>query len=114
MDAVLQGTMDAGFAFGPQKNNSLKSIFLCDVDLVIAIPTLFKSTYKNASLTKIASLPWIVPENFYPFLNQVQSFLKLNGIELGNKVFANDDITKIALVQKGAAIMYCNVTRQII
>ncbi len=103
MAEVEKKEMTCGYAFGPVKENGVSSIFLCDVTLVIGIPKLFAQK-KRAPLKEIAALPWIVPEKNCPNLWQVRSHLSNQGVDLSNKVFANDDITKTALVKKGAAV----------
>lgn len=104
LDAIEQGTLDCGFAFGPLKENRIHSISLSSVDLVIAIPFKFEAQYRNASLEALIELPWVVPENRCPFLQQIKDHLNLLGCKLENRIFANDDITKLTLVEKGAAV----------
>jgi len=45
-----------------------------------------------------------VSSNLCPILNKVRAVLKGKGIELTNTVFANDDITKTALINDGMAV----------
>jgi DNA-binding transcriptional LysR family regulator len=101
---VESGKMDCGFAFGKQNNRYLSSIFLSDVALEIAIPIQYLEEYQHASLKEIVTLPWIVPANRCPFLEEIKSYLDLKGYELTKQVFANDDITKHAFIDKGIAI----------
>lgn len=104
LDAIGKGAIDCGFAFEDVKANAIRSIYLSSVELTIAIPFKFKDHYENAPLGKLAELPWVVPENQCPFLKQVKDHLGLLDQTLGNTVFANDDITKLTLVEKGAAV----------
>ncbi len=101
---VESGKMDCGFAFGEQNNGHLSSIFLSDVALEIAIPIQYMDAFQNASLKEIATLPWIVPANRCPFLEEIKSHLDSMGYKIKQKVFANDDITKHAFIDKGIAI----------
>lgn len=104
IDHVGNGKMTCGYTFGPVKENGVLTLSLSDVDLVIGIPAEPYKEMQHAPLKEVASLPWIVPENNCPSLKRVQSSLADRGIELTNRVFANDDITKTALVKKGAAV----------
>jgi len=104
MQLIEAGKMDCGFAFGEHKNNNLESVFLAPVDLSIVIPIQFRKNYLNSPVEKIAELPWIVPTNLCPFLEQVKRFLASKGTELSDKVFANDDITKHAFLDQGIAV----------
>ena len=45
-----------------------------------------------------------MPSNLCPFLNTVRAILDKKGIELTDTVFANDDITKTALINDGVAV----------
>ncbi len=101
---VESGKMDCGFAFGKQNNRQLSSIFLSDIALEIAIPIQYLETFQNASLKEIVTLPWIVPANRCPLLEEVKFYLDSLGLEFKEKVFANDDITKHAFIDKGIAI----------
>ena len=96
--------MTCGYAFGKVKGNGVVSVFLRHVNLLIALPTALCAENKDAPLKKLADLPWIVPKKYCPFLELVQSTLQKQDVELGNTVFANDDITKIALVNRGEAV----------
>lgn len=104
LESVENGTITCGFAFGPLKENGVHSIFLSRVKLVIAIPARFKADFQKSSITALAQLPWVVPENFCPFLKLVKDHINQKGFQLENKIFANDDITKFTLVRKGRAV----------
>ncbi len=104
IDGVKKGTMTCGYAFGPVRENGIIAIDLCHVDLVIAIPARFSPEFQTAGLKKLADLPWIVPEKKCPFFRLVASRLEKKGINITQKVFANDDITKMVLINKGAAV----------
>lgn len=104
LDGIEQGSMDCGFAFGPLKENGIHAIHLSGVDLIIAIPQKFKKDYQKAPIEALTGLPWLVPENRCPFLKRVQDHLNNLGLTLEDKVFANDDITKQTLVNKGVAV----------
>lgn len=101
---VEKGTLDCGFAFGSLSNSRVESIFLSRVDLEIAIPLSFKESLNPLDLNALAALPWIFPTNQCPFLDTVKAFLFERGIELKNKIFANDDITKAAFIEQGLAV----------
>jgi len=104
LQSVETGELDCGFAFGEHANKRLDFIPLTRVDLVVAIPTRFKGKYPHTSYKDIAELPWTVPSNLCPFLNKVRAILNKKGIELTNAVFANDDITKYAMINDGVAV----------
>lgn len=104
MQLIEAGKMDCGFAFGEHNIKNLESIFLVKVDLLIVIPIQFKKKFFDSSIEKIADLPWIVPTNLCPLLEQVKAFLDSKGAKLSNKVFANDDITKLAFLDQGIAV----------
>lgn len=104
IDCVEKGDMTCGYAFGPVKENGITALFLSEVDLVIGIPAKQYKKMQTAPLKNLAGLPWIVPENNCPSLKVVQSYMADLGIELADRVFANDDITKNTLVKKGAAV----------
>ena len=104
LKSVETGELDCGFAFGEHANKRLDFIHLTRVDLVIAIPTQFKGKYPHTSYKDIAELPWTVPSNLCPFFDKVKAILNKKGIELTNAVFANDDITKDALINDGVAV----------
>lgn len=95
--------IDCGYAFGPLKENSVASMFIAGVNLVVAIPARF-NVEPGIHAEDLAALPWVVPDNLCPFLSQVSQYFAENGIRLDNKIFCNDDITKFALVEKGAAV----------
>lgn len=101
---VETGMLDCGFVFGSQINSRVESIFLSPVDLEIAIPMAFKERLKSFDLKELAALPWIFPTHPCPFLDTVKSFLDARGIELQNRIFANDDITKTTFIEQGLAI----------
>ena len=104
LKSVETGELDCGFAFGEHAGKRLDFIPLAKVDLAIVIPTRFKEKYTHTSYKDIAELPWIVPSNLCPFLNTVRAILNKKGIELSDTVFANDDITKTALINDGVAV----------
>lgn len=98
------GHLDCGFVFGKPMPLRIETVGLCPVDLEIAIPFAFKEHLKNSSLDSLAALPWIFPTHYCPFLGTVRDYLMTKGIELKNRVFANDDITKGAFIEQGAAV----------
>ncbi len=55
-------------------------------------------------LKELAALPWIFPTHPCPFLDTVKSFLETNDIELENRLFANDDITKYTFIEQEVAV----------
>jgi DNA-binding transcriptional LysR family regulator len=104
IDAVKSGRMDCGFAFGDVSNQKLSITFLADVQLEIAIPVKHKAKFESASLAQLSQLPWIVPDNRCPFLETVKGHLDKKGIELAEKIVANDDVSKQAFIDNGVAV----------
>jgi DNA-binding transcriptional LysR family regulator len=101
---VEAGILDCGFAFGSRMTSRVESVFLSPVGLEIVIPMAFKDRFPSGDFTAVAALPWIFPSHPCPFLDTVVSFLKERGMELQNKIFANDDITKAAFIEQGLAV----------
>ena len=101
---VEAGTLDCGFAFGSHADNRVESVFLSPVELEIAVPMAFKDRLPPGDLKAVAALPWIFPTHPCPFLDTVLSFLRKGGMDLENRIFANDDITKAAFVDQGLAV----------
>ena len=101
---IEAGTLDCGFAFGSRMSSRVESVFLCPVRLEIVIPMAFKDRFPSGDFKAVAALPWIFPSHPCPFLEMVVSFLKERGMELQNKIFANDDITKAAFIEQGLAV----------
>jgi len=97
-------TLDCGFAFGSHMSSRVESTFLSPVGLEIVIPMAFKDRLPSGDLKAVAALPWIFPSHPCPFLDTVVSFLKERGMELQNRIFANDDITKSAFIEQGLAV----------
>ncbi|THB75316.1 MAG: LysR family transcriptional regulator [Desulfobacteraceae bacterium] len=104
LDAVHEERLDMGFVFGSHDGNGILLSRLAVVALEIAVPMRFKDHCDKKSLARLASLPWIVPTNTCPFLARVMEKMTSQGLELSNRVFANDDITKAALIDEGAAV----------
>lgn len=103
-ESLEKGQVDCGFAFGPVHQKGVAAVSLCGVELVIVIPARFQGAYQAAPLESLTELAWIVPDNECPFFRQVNDHFRQCGLRLDNRIFANDDITKLALVQSGAAV----------
>jgi DNA-binding transcriptional LysR family regulator len=101
---VEAGTLDSGFAFGSRMSSRVGSVFLSPVGLEVVIPMAFKDRFPSGNIRAVAALPWIFPTHPCPFLDTVVSFLKERGIELRNRIFSNDDITKAAFIEQGLAV----------
>lgn len=104
LNRIEAGTLDCGFVFGSHPGHRAASVFLTPVDLEIAIPMAFKERLTRLDLKDIAALPWLFPTHPCPFLDTVKAFLETKGIELQNKIFANDDITKTTFIEQGLAV----------
>ncbi len=101
---VEAGKLDCGFVFGSHEGCRVESFYLTPVDLEIAIPIAFKDQLTGLNFKDLAALPWLFPTHPCPFLDTVKAFLYTKGIELTNKIFANDDITKTTFIEQGLAV----------
>ncbi len=100
---VGNGSIDMGYVFGRHTDSRFEFSPLGRVDLEIVLPIRLKSDYENADWKKISELPWIRPASLCPFLDQVTALLTEQKLTLTHPVVANDDITKIAFINKGVA-----------
>jgi DNA-binding transcriptional LysR family regulator len=104
LQGVAEGTLDAGFVFGPQAHAGLTTISLCRMELVIAAPASLKEKLKGTPLSAILREAWVWPPLECPFHEKALSLFRKMGGTPPAGVTADDESTILRLVRAGVGL----------
>jgi DNA-binding transcriptional LysR family regulator len=101
---LCQGTMDAGYIFGPSPTPALTAHYLGLAEVVIAAPRQWVTQMAGATWADLAQLPWISSDGYCPFQTLTDALFHQRGLQYHRIAQTNDDVTKVALVAAGVGM----------
>ena len=97
-------TVDMGYVFGPLPVATITGHRVCVVDLVVAVPTCWAGRVRQANWEDLATLPWIVADEYCPFQDLVEQRFAQRCLDYQRVVQASDEATKLELVSAGVGL----------
>ena len=104
INALHQGTMDAGYIFGAPPSGSMTTHCLGVVEVVIAAPSQWETRLAKADWVDVAQLPWIGSDGYCPFETLTADLLQQRGLPYHHVVRSHDEGTKAELVTAGVGL----------
>lgn len=104
IEALHQGTMDAGYIFGPPPTPTLTAHYLGLVEVVIAAPRQWAPQIAAADWADLARLPWVSSDGYCPFQTLTDALFQQRALQYHRIAQTNDDSTKAELVAAGVGI----------
>ncbi|MBN2527732.1 MAG: LysR family transcriptional regulator [Deltaproteobacteria bacterium] len=104
LNAIEGEQLDCGYIFGEHHHSVVETLPLSVTEICVVVPARWAKKCDGATWSDIAQLPWIVPLTPCPFIQEVERVLKREELVLSNTVFANDDISKMTLIDQGIAV----------
>jgi len=104
LNDIQQTRLDGGFFFGGQHNENTAIVPLCQVELVIAAPNVWREKIEAAPLKAILELPWVLPPTNCPFYEKVNHLFQKYAVEPKKFVSSDHETTTLQLVQSGIGI----------
>jgi DNA-binding transcriptional LysR family regulator len=99
-EGLRNGTLDAGFCFGPPLAE-LAVEPLAEVELAVAAPLAWEPQLQRGRWEEIAALPWIASTVDCPFEAISDTLFHNRGLTPQKVVLADDGSTKLALIRAG-------------
>jgi DNA-binding transcriptional LysR family regulator len=104
IDALHQGTMDAGYIFGASPSRSMITHCLGMAEVVVAAPSQWKTRLVDADWVDLAQLPWIGSDGYCPFETLTDDLFRQRGLQYHRVVRSHDEGTKAELVIAGVGL----------
>jgi DNA-binding transcriptional LysR family regulator len=104
IEELRQGTMDAGYIFGPPPTSTLTTHCLGLAEVVIAAPRQWETQLVAATWADLAQLPWISSDGYCPFQTLTDALFQQRGLQYRRIAQTNDDLTKTALIAAGVGV----------
>jgi DNA-binding transcriptional LysR family regulator len=104
LTALHEQTLDMGYVFGPLPVATITGHRVCVVDLVVAVPTCWAGRVRRANWEDLATLPWIVADEYCPFQDLVEQRFAQRCLDYQRVVQASDEATKLELVSAGVGL----------
>src|SRR5262249_40951923 len=104
IEELRQGTMDAGYIFGPPPTPALTAHYLGLAEVVIAAPRQWATQMATADWADLAQLPWISSDGYCPFQTLTDALFQQHGLQYHRITQSNDDLTKTELVAAGVGV----------
>lgn len=104
IEALIQGTMDAGYIFGLPPASEIATQYLGDAEVVIAVPRQWATRLAQAQWQDLAQLPWISSDGYCAFEALTALLFQERGLRHQRVVQSHDEATKAELVAAGVGI----------
>jgi DNA-binding transcriptional LysR family regulator len=104
LNNLISHNLDIGIIFGTARDDTVWTIPLTSVDLVVAVPQQWQSRIEGAQWADIARLPWIYSDGYCPFTEIIDMRFHAQEVTPQQVVQVDDDITKRELVSAGVGL----------
>ncbi|MBN1796938.1 MAG: LysR family transcriptional regulator [Spirochaetales bacterium] len=104
LSEIQNRRLDGGFFFGEQWNENIAALPLCEIELVIAAPSVWRNKLDDVPLKAILELPWVMPPVNCPFYEKVNGLFQKYSVEPKKFVSSDHETTTLQLVQSGVGI----------
>jgi DNA-binding transcriptional LysR family regulator len=104
LDALSQGTLDAGYIFGAAPTPAITAHYLGQAEVVIAAPRAWAPRLAAADWDTLAALPWISSDGYCPFETLTAELFQQRGLQPQRVVQSHDEATKAELVAAGVGL----------
>lgn len=101
---LRRGRLDAGFFFGPCRDAALAATTLAEVPMRVVAPATLAARLHDATLDKLATLPWVYTSTSCPFYALMESLLDPVGTTPDKVAFADSEDAVRELVCAGAGL----------
>ena len=98
------GILDGGYYYGSCAYEEIESLFINDIDLVVAGPAPWSDSIKGAPWKAIASLPWIGFPAHCPYNEALAPLLEKSDLRPGIAMLSDNESTITSMVQSGIGL----------
>lgn len=98
------GVLDGGYYYGSCAYGEIESLYINDIELVVAGPAPWSDSIRGASWKTIASLPWIGFPTHCPYNEALAPLLEKSGIRPGIAMLSDNESTINTMVQSGIGL----------
>jgi DNA-binding transcriptional LysR family regulator len=101
---VRRGRLDAGFFFGPCRDNELAVLGLAGIAMRVIAPAAWADRVRDAAPAQLADLPWVYTSRSCPFFTLTEALLAPTGSTPDRIAFADSEDAVRELVCGGAGL----------
>ena len=101
---IRDGSLDAGFIFGPSPGPDLRVLGLGSINLVVCLPAAWKDRTGRGGWADLARLPWLYSQEYCPFQEMADSLFARRGLDYAKAARADDEATKLELIAAGIGL----------
>lgn len=104
VEAVTCGQLDLGFVFGEVISPVLTVDHLMQVELVVAVPSVWQASFDNTDWRSLASQRWVSVGSQCPFQKVLEGYLDSEGLTTTHRVQVDDERSRYDLVKAGVGL----------